>query len=147
MDRVGGEVVMAVLKYKSGGTWHEVPLTKGDKGYKGGIGDQGGKGGIGPQGPSGPQGSPGSPPGQTFRYGEAYIVPVANTPTSTGIPFSPPFSQNPMTFACARTTVPGTVRACSVLTGPSTTGAEVSVCRTNTTGTYVRWFAVGIGGP
>jgi hypothetical protein len=125
------------------------PGNKGATGPAGATGDKGLKGATGPQGytgATGPQGTGGAPGGITFRRGEAYITPVANTSTSVSIGYSG-FSQNPTVFCCARTTVPGTVTSCGTGIGPSTTGTTVNVRRSNTTGTYVQWIAVGVGSP
>ena len=156
---------MSTLKYRdpSTGAMTELRLVgpagptgaKGPTGFKGATGatgDPGPRGDSGPQGPpgyqgpQGPQGAAGSPAGITFRRGEAYIVPVANTSTAVAILYSG-FTQNPTVFCCARTSVPGTVTSCGTGTGPSTTGSQVSVRRSNTTGTYVQWIAVGVGSP
>lgn len=131
------------------------PGPQGDPGDKGATGPAGGKGDKGPTGAPGDKGSPGSPgpqgyggqpQGVTFRRGEAYITPVANTSTSVAISYSG-FSQSPTIFACARTTVPSRVSSCGAGTAPSTTGTTVNVVRDNTTGTYVQWIAIGMGSP
>lgn len=156
---------MSVLKYRrsSDGVPVTLPLVgpTGLTGDKGATGDQGIEGpqgieGIkgptgvtGDQGPTGFQGATGQggqPQGITFRRGEAYITPVANTPTAVGISYSG-FTQTPTVFACARTTVPNRVVTCGAQTAPSTTSSGVVVVRTNTTGTYVQWIAVGVGSP
>ena len=156
---------MGVLRFRrsSDGTIVLQPLVgpagaqgpQGDPGDKGATGPAGGKGDKGPTGAPGdkgstggpgPQGYGGQPQGITFRRGEAYITPVANTSTSVSIGYSG-FTQSPTIFACARTTVPGTVRSCGAGTAPSTTGTTVNVVRSNTTGTYVQWIAVGVGSP
>lgn len=118
----------------------------GAQGFTGATGGQGPAGPTGFTGATGDQGYGGQPQGITFRRGEAYITPVANTSTSVGISYSG-FTQTPTVFCCARTTVPGTVRACGTGTGPSTTSSTVNVVRSNTTGTYVQWIAVGVGSP
>lgn len=120
---------------------------QGDVGPTGDPGAPGNKGATGDPGPRGNTGKAGSPIGLTFRRGEAYITPVANTPTGTTITFSPAFAAAATTFCCARTTVPNRVIACSVNPGSSTTSRIVYVTRTNTTGTYVQWFAIGSGSP
>jgi len=71
---------------------------------------------------------------------------VTNTSTGVGISYSG-FTSAPTVFACARTTVPGTVVSCGAYTGPSTTSSAVNVVRSNTTTTYVQWIAVGVGTP
>lgn len=156
---------MSVLKYRrsSDGVLTTLPLVgptgatgpkgaTGDQGTQGPQGPQGNKGATGatgdqgPQGFQGGQGAGGQPQGITFRRGEAYITPVANTPTAVGISYSG-FTQTPTVFACARTTVPNRVISCGAQTAPSTTSSGVVIVRTNTTGTYVQWIAVGVGSP
>lgn len=156
---------MSVLKYRrsSDGVLVTQPLVgpkgatgikglTGDKGATGATGDTGAKGATGSQGPQGyqgaqgPQGAAGAPAGITFRRGEAYITPVANTSTRVTIYYDG-FTQLPTIFACARTSVPGTVTSCGTGTGPGLTSTTVSVRRSNTTGTYVQWIAVGVGSP
>lgn len=156
---------MSVLKFRETATGQlvELPLVgppgvdgatgpTGPTGPAGATGDPGPKGDTGPQGPqgftgaTGPQGAGGQPQGITFRRGEAYITPVTNTSTSVAIGYSG-FTQSPTVFACARTTRPDNVLTCGTGTGPSTTGSSVNVKRSNTTGTYVQWIAVGVGSP
>lgn len=156
---------MSVLKYRrsSDGVLVTLPLVgptgpvgdkgptgpQGDTGPQGPVGDKGSKGTTGDQGPQGFQGGPGQggqPQGVTFRRGEAYITPTANTPTAVGISYSG-FTQPPTVFACARTTRPDLVLTCGAQTAPSTTSSGVVVVRTNSTGTYVQWIAVGVGSP
>jgi hypothetical protein len=73
------------------------------------------------------------------------ISPRANDPTSANVSFNPPFAQPPVLLASANTSVPGTVKAVGVSTGPSVSGGTVWVYRTNTTNTRVMWIAVGVG--
>ncbi len=115
-------------------------------GPTGPTGNKGATGATGDPGPTGFQGQGGQPQGITFRRGEAYITPVANTTTAVAISYSG-FTQNPTIFCCARTSVPNRVIACGAGTAPSTTGSTVNVVRTNTTGTYVQWIAIGVGSP
>lgn len=156
---------MAVLKFRESSTGQlvEQPLVgpkgppgpdgpDGAPGQTGPQGDPGPKGDTGPPGTAGATGDPGprglggQPQGITFRRGEAYITPVANTSTAVGISYSG-FTSSPTIFACARTTVPGTVTSCGAGTAPSVTSTTVNVRRSNTTGTYVQWIGVGVGSP
>jgi hypothetical protein len=73
------------------------------------------------------------------------VNPTANTPTSANVSFNPPFAQPPVLIACASSTVPGTVKAVGVSTGPSVSGGTVWVYRTNGTNTRVNWIAIGVG--
>lgn len=130
---------------------------KGDTGAAGATGPQGPAGDQGPagatgsqgptgiQGPTGPQGPAGQPQGVTFRMGFVDINPRDSDPTSADVSFNPPFAQPPVLIACASSTVPGTVKAVGVSTGPSVSGGTVWVYRTNTTSTRVNWIAIGVG--
>jgi hypothetical protein len=71
---------------------------------------------------------------------------VSNTSTAVTIYYDG-FTQLPTVICSARTSVPGTVRACGTMTGPGMTSSQVNVVRSNTTGTYVQWIAVGVGSP
>lgn len=149
-DPTTGELVTQPLVGPKGATGTQGPV--GQQGDTGPQGDPGSKGATGDTGPTGftgatgPQGQGGQPQGITVRAGEAYITPVANTSTSVAISYSG-FTSSPTVFCCARTSVPNRVIACGTGTAPSTTGTTVNIVRTNTTGTYVQWIALGVGSP
>lgn len=78
-------------------------------------------------------------------HGEVGVAPVANSPTAVAINYAAAgFTQTPTVMVGARTTVPGTVKAqgCDRAT-VSTSGCNLIVFRTNTTTTYLQWFACG----
>lgn len=81
--------------------------------------------------------------GLLIQWGTVTITPVANTPTSSPITFPIAFDSSPSIHVSALSTVAGT----SVLgighSSDTATGTDLYVTRTNTTGTVVRWLAVG----
>ena len=77
-------------------------------------------------------------------YGVAIVTPKANTPTSLWVTFSHPFSVAPKVVASGDTTVMGTTVKAVGANGPTTTGFNAIVTRSNTTATYVDWIAVGL---
>lgn len=117
----------------------------GPTGPQGVTGDQGPQGGQGPQGIQGPQGTPGEPVGINFIHGEVGFTPTANSPTAVGVSFAGAgFTSKPTVLVGARTTVPGTVRSQGVDDASvSTSGANLTGFRTNTTTSYLQWIALG----
>lgn len=163
-QRVGGSFQIVGLSGAQGPTGPQGDQgPTGPTGPAGPQGDQGIQGPTGPTGPTGPQGNKGAtgPTGNTggkgatggqgaqgnhhywqIRVGGAYITPVANTNTSAVMTFSAPFRVNPTVVISARSSVAGTtVRNVSVNT-PNTSNFTFYIYRSNTTDTWVDYFAV-----
>lgn len=163
-QRVGGSFQIVGLSGAQGPTGPQGDA--GPTGPTGPTGPQGDQGSQGPTGPTGPQGNTGAkgatgPKGDTgakgatgaqgakgnnhywqIRVGGAFITPVANTNTSSTMTFSAAFRVAPTVVVSARSSVAGTtVRNVSVGT-PNTSGFTFYIYRSNTTQTWVDYFAV-----
>lgn len=81
--------------------------------------------------------------GLLLQWGSVSITPVANTPTSVNVTFPIDYDVTPNIQVSAVSGVPYTnVLGYSHL-NDSATGTTLTVARTNTTATVLRWFAIG----
>jgi hypothetical protein len=79
-----------------------------------------------------------------IQSGSVTITPVANTPTSGHVNFSPAYTTAPIVVATGVSAVPGTQVTGVAVTNITTTGCDIYVTRTNTNSTSINWVAVGI---
>ena len=74
--------------------------------------------------------------------GNTMITPVTNSPTSVRVNFPTGFfTQTPSVSATANTSVPGSSVIEVGAAGPSVSGFDATIYRTNTTPTHVYWIA------
>jgi collagen triple helix repeat protein len=78
-----------------------------------------------------------------LQSGKVTITPVANTPTSANVTFSPAFAVAPIVTCAAVSAVPGTQVTGVAVSNITTTGCVIYVTRTNTNSTDVNWIALG----
>ena len=71
------------------------------------------------------------------------ITPVTNTPTAKAVSFYTPYTDAPVVFSTAYTTVPGTSVLGDGIANITTTGFDAYVTRTGTTNTGIMWLAIG----
>jgi hypothetical protein len=77
------------------------------------------------------------------QSGAVTITPVANSPTSAAVTFSPAFLATPLVLVAPMVTVPGTAVKGTAVTEASTTGFKAWVYRTSATATTLHWIALG----
>lgn len=82
----------------------------------------------------------------SFQSGRISITPSGNkTPTSITVTYPTAYSSAPRVMVTAESTVPGTVVLGTAIGNiPTTTKCTIYLTRTNTTATYVHWFAYGV---
>lgn len=78
-----------------------------------------------------------------IQSGMVTITPVANTPTSAHVTFSPAYSTAPIVLCTAVSGVPGTQVTGFAVSNITTTGCDIYVTRTNTNSTSVNWLSIG----
>jgi len=81
--------------------------------------------------------------GLLVQWGSVSITPVANTPTSIEVVFPIAYDVTPTIQVSAVTGVPYTNVLGYGHLSDSATGTTISVARTNTTATVLRWLAIG----
>ena len=81
--------------------------------------------------------------GLLIQWGNVTITPVANTPTAKAVTFYTSYTDAPVVFTTAYTTVPGTSVLGDGVANITTTGFDAYVTRTGTTNTGVMWIAIG----
>lgn len=81
--------------------------------------------------------------GLLLQWGSVSITPVANTPTSVNVIFPIAYDITPTIQVSAVTGVPWTNVLGYGHLSDSATGTTISVTRTNTTATVLRWLAIG----
>jgi hypothetical protein len=75
------------------------------------------------------------------QNGSVTITPVANTPTSAHVTFSPAYANAPTVICTAVSGVPGTQVTGFSVSNITTTGCDIYVTRTNTNATTINWVA------
>lgn len=78
-----------------------------------------------------------------IQTGNTRVVPIANEVTTLEVTFDIPFKTTPVVTATpSSSALGGTLLGCTV-SEITANGFKINVLRTNTTGTYVNWIAVG----
>ncbi len=81
--------------------------------------------------------------GLLIQWGNVTITPVANTPTAEVVSFDVSYTDAPVVFVTAYTTVPGTSVSGVASANITTTGFNAYVTRNGATNTGVMWVAIG----
>ena len=81
--------------------------------------------------------------GLLIQWGNVSIMPVANTPTAQAVTFDVSYTDAPVVFVTAYTTVPGTSVSGVASANITTTGFNAYITRNGATSTGVMWVAIG----
>ena len=81
--------------------------------------------------------------GLLIQWGNETITPVANTPTLKAVSFAVSYTDAPVVFTTAYTTVPGTSVLGEGVSNITTTGFNAVITRTGATNTGIMWLAIG----